>query len=422
MEKTGDGVSNPRISYFSEEDAEQSTPANNFITNFFQSRSNLYFEWLDIRQRGANNNTIQTFFHGKAQNPNADFRDNKILRSPNYLQEQFRKFRLHFRDVDMDLNISSEIQQRCAVKRAPESFTFLEFGFAPGAVTTFILDINWRIRGAGVTLPVDLGGYDVSPYLQSESRFQVVWADLVEEAKNGRKLLSRPDLFSFQSPEFSGFDLIINGITVHRHNHRNVKAELSLAQLYYALTLLRDGGMLLVVLNAKLDFFYLQYLYILFKVFDKCTAVKPVVLFPIRQSFRLFCTGFSKQRLQNWNLTEALREVLTSAKGLAMGDLGRYYDDIYYLGNQFPFTGDNHRLDIAKMISVKWGARIIELMTHVWERQKESIKQVLEGKKWQVCDRGNSCRKRQCVKAHSEDELITVVRDKLKKLDVLKTP
>ena len=66
----------------------------------------------------------------------------------------------------MDLDILSKVRQRCTGKKTPESFSFLEFGCAPGGIATFILDINWRIRGAGVTLPVDLGGYGVSPQLE----------------------------------------------------------------------------------------------------------------------------------------------------------------------------------------------------------------------------------------------------------------
>ena len=420
MEITAINVSNPSILYVSKEEDKHCTPANNFISNFFQSRSHVYREWLDIRQRGENNNTIKTFFDGRAGNSNADFSNCKVLSNPHYLQEQFRKFLLQIRDIDMDVDISSEIRQRCSMKRTPESFSFLEFGCAPGGIATYILDINWRIRGGGITLPVDLGGYGISPQLQNEPRFQIVYADATEEAKNDRDLLKH--FSDFQRPGSAGFDFIINGITIHRKTHSKQRVKVALSQLYYALRLLQDGGMLLVVLNAYLVFFYLQYLYILLNLFDKCKSIKPIAIYPIRKSYWMFCTGFRKHKLENWNLIGALREILTSAKDLELKELEVHFDSIYYLGNIFPVPGDTYKLEISKMISVKWGCQIIELMNPVWKRQMESIKQVLEGKKWLVCQRGKSCTRASCLasKAHSKDELITFVKDRLQKLGALK--
>ena len=420
MELTAINISNPSTLYVSNEEDEQCTPANNFISNFFQSRSHAFREWLDIRLRGANNNTIKTFFDGRAGNSQANFRDCKVLSNPNYVQEQFRKFCLQIRDIDMDVDMSSEIKQRCSMKRTPESFSFLEFGCAPGGIATFILDINWKIHGGGITLPIDLGGYGISPHLQNDPRFQTVYADATEEAKNDRDLLNH--FSDFRHPRFTGFDFIINGITIHRQTHSKQRVEIALSQLYYALKLLQDSGMLLVVLNACLGFFYLQYLYILLNLFDKCKAVKPIAIYPIRKSYWIFCTGFRKHKLQNWDLIRALQEVLTSAKDLELKELEVHFDSIYYLGNIFPVPGDTYKLEIAKMIAVKWGFQIIELMNPVWERQIKSIEQVLEGKKWLVCQRGKSCTRASCLpsKAHSKDELITIVKDRLQKLHALK--
>ena len=401
---------------------KQITVTNDYINNFFRSRSDVYREWLDIRIIGRNNDTIQSFFDGRANNQFAEFNNNEALANPKYLQEQFRKFHVQIRDIDMDLDISSKVRQRCTEKKTPESFSFLEFGCAPGGIATFILDINWRIRGAGVTLPVDLGGYGVSPVLQNDPRFEIIAADLAEEAKKGSRLENCFSIFRY--PEFTGFDLIINGITVHRHTHLQQRVEITLAQLYYALTLLQDGGMLLVVLNAHIGFDSLQFLYMLLNLFDNCKAVKPLSIDPIRKSYWILCTGFKRQKLQSWNLIEVLQEIFTSARGLSPDDLGRHFDNIYYLGNGFPDPGDTYKLEISKMIAVKWGAQIIELMNPVWDRQRESIKQVVEGKKWTVCEWGKNCRRPDCFSnnAHSEDELITIVKDRLEKLGALWKP
>ena len=395
---------------------EQITATDDYIKNFFQSHSDVFREWLDIRVIGRNNNTIQSFFDGRANNQFAKFTNNEALANPKYLQEQFRKFRVQIRDIDMDLDVSSKVSQRCTGKKTPESFSFLEFGCVPGGIATFILDINWRIRGAGVTLPVDLGGYGVSPVLKNDPRFEIISADLTEEAKKGRRLRNCFSICGY--PRFSGFDLIINGITVHRRTHLHQRVGITLAQLYYALTLLQDGGMLLVVLNANIGFHTLQFLYMLLNLFDNCKAVKPIAIYPIRKSYWILCTGFKRQKLQSWNLIEVLQEILTSARGLSPDDLERH---VYYLGNAFPVPGDTYKLEIAKMIAVKWGAQIIELMNPVWDRQRESIKQVVEGKKWTVCEWGKNCRRPDCFSnnAHSEDELITIVKDRLEKLGAL---
>ena len=61
---------------------EQITATNDYINNFFRSRSDVYREWLDIRIIGRNNNTIQSFFYEKSKNLNADFTDKKKLSNP----------------------------------------------------------------------------------------------------------------------------------------------------------------------------------------------------------------------------------------------------------------------------------------------------------------------------------------------------
>ena len=82
-------------------------------------------------------------------------------------------------------------------------------------------------------------------------------------------------------------------------------------------------------------------------------------------------------------MIEVLQEILTSPRGLPPDDLEGHFDNIYYLGNAFPASGDTYKLEIAKMIAVRLGALIIELMNPVWDRQRESIKQVVKGKSGQ---------------------------------------
>ena len=131
-----------------------------------------------------------------------------------------------------------------------------------------------------------------------------------------------------------------------------------------------------MVLNANVGFHNLQFLYILLNLFDNCKTVKPIAIYPIRISYWILCTGFKRQKLQGWNLIEVLQEVLTSARGLSPDDLEWHFDNVYYLGNAFPVSGNTYKLEIAKMIAVKWGGggggRIIGLMNPVWHRQRES--------------------------------------------------
>ena len=56
-------------------------------------------------------------------------------------------------------------------------------------------------------------------------------------------------------------------------------------------------------------------------------------------------------------------------------------------------------------------------MNPVREKQKEAIQQVMKGGKATLCYYKMNCRDRaQCFSPHSEDELIPVVRDRLKQL------
>ena len=131
-----------------------------------------------------------------------------------------------------------------------------------------------------------------------------------------------------------------------------------------------------MVLNANMGFHNLQFLYILLNLFDNRKAVKPIAIYLIRKSYWILCTGFKRQKLQGWNLIEILQEVLT--RRLSPDDLERHFDNVYYLGNAFPVSGNTYKLEIAKMIAVKWGDRIIGLMNPVWHRQRESWKEKSE--------------------------------------------
>ena len=66
---------------------EQITATNDYINNFFRSRSDVYCEWLDIRIIGRNNNTIKSFFDGRANSQIAQFNNNEALANLKYLQE-----------------------------------------------------------------------------------------------------------------------------------------------------------------------------------------------------------------------------------------------------------------------------------------------------------------------------------------------
>ena len=132
-----------------------------------------------------------------------------------------------------------------------QNFTFLEFGFAPGGITKFMLDIDKRISGAGVTLPTAIGGFGIVEELKENSRFEIYEAKLVEEAKaeDGK------DLTRYQHKDLENLNLIINGTTGHSNEYKRSQGiEITSAQMYYTLTSLGDGGMVLVVMNAILTF------------------------------------------------------------------------------------------------------------------------------------------------------------------------
>ena len=243
-------------------------------------------------------------------------------------------------------------------------------------------------------------------------RFEIYEADLVEEAKEE----DGKDSTKYQREGLRELDLIINGITIHNDKYQRSRGtEIALVQMYYTLTSLGDGGMALVVMNAILTFRTLQQLVVLLNLFQSCTAVKPIAIYTIRKSFLVFCKGFQKARLDNWNLTETLRKILTGHRNHSGEKAEEYYKDIYFLGDQYAETHDN--LTIAKSLVDKWGDAIIQMLNPVWERQKEVIQQVMKGRKWMLCDYRVRCRNGvECPSAHSEDELIPIIRDRLKQL------
>ena len=124
---------------------------------------------------------------------------------------------------------------------------------------------------------------------KSLRRIEIYEADLNEEAKaeDGK------DLTIYQHEGLENLNLIINGITGHSNEYkRSQEIEITLAQMYYTLTSLGDGGMVLVVMNAILTFRTLQQLVVLLTLVESCTAVKPTLVYSIRKSFWVFCKGF----------------------------------------------------------------------------------------------------------------------------------
>ena len=93
--------------------------------------------------------------------------------------------------------------------------------------------------------------------------------------------------------------------------------------------------------------------------------------------------------------------------------------NIRFLGDQYSEAQD--KLTIAKSLADKWGGAIIEMLNLVWERQKEAIQQVMKGGKATLCYYKMNCRDRaQCFSAHSDNELIPLVRDRLKQMGEIK--
>ena len=62
---------------------------------------------------------------------------------------------------DYDVCLSSEVKKHFSKSKELQNFTFLEFGFTPRGIAKFMLDIDKRINGAGVTLPTALDGFGI---------------------------------------------------------------------------------------------------------------------------------------------------------------------------------------------------------------------------------------------------------------------
>ena len=130
----------------------------------------------------------------------------------------------------------------------------------------------------------------------------------------------------------------------------------------------------------------------------------------IRKSFWVFCKGFRKEKLNNWNLIDTLQKIFNGRRNLSGEKFDEYCKNICFLGDQYSEAQD--KLTIAKSLADKWGDIIIEMLNPVWERQKKAIQQVMKGGKATLCYYKMNCRDRaQCFSAHSDNELIPLVRD-----------
>ena len=253
---------------------------------FYVKNSEYYTKLIQLRRDGYSNENVAKFFNLKHLNQSKSDRSSR-----KNVVTLFKRFYRYAIDIDICCEYIHWFNNIFGNKYK----YFLDIGYAPGGMSRLILDSNIYIRGIGITLsPLDCGNAIINE-LKYDKRYISHECDITIFAKKiKRKLdflkLCRVDRIC--DKDFSGFGLIICGITCHQdfndNNKQRLDHQILLSELYIAFMTLENGGGLLIRHKIALDLIHQHLLFILLQCFNNQKSGKPLTEFAIRKTFWVY--------------------------------------------------------------------------------------------------------------------------------------
>jgi len=241
------------------------------LNAFYHENSAVFRKWSEVRSAGYTNKYISHFFdrknHSKSQGKRGGAHVGADIRP---IFSQFFKYAI---DIDNGVAYTERAKD---IAIAQGDCWFLDFGFAPGGMADLLLETHPDIKGVGVTLDPALGGNVYLDSLDSHDRFWPYIGDVIDMARDNLDLKAACKL----PDNFTGFDFVIIGITIHQEwegeNMNELKDLLHFAQLFFAIKYLKPGGMVMMRMHMSVRLVDCHFLALMLSMFDldKFTGLK----------------------------------------------------------------------------------------------------------------------------------------------------
>jgi len=268
------------------------------------------------------------------------------------------------------LDIAEEINSAASIFPQQAGQRVLDVCMAPGAFTKYALGKNPRCVVDGITLPVESGGHEVLLGTSDRHNLTISFTDLTlhtiyfppgmsapENSPDRQAFAANPPLPQMTHP----YDLVIcDGQRLRTHKHAECRSwepgRLLFSQLILALTNIRPGGTMLVLLHRVEVWNTVSLLY-RFSQFADINLFKPKSSHSTRSSFYLIATRVRPDSAAPW--VSHLRHCW--ARMTFGGEEGR---GMYVDGAE--------DLEVEDVLKV-FGAQLISLGQEIWETQRDAL-------------------------------------------------
>ncbi|PWW80271.1 hypothetical protein C7212DRAFT_340808 [Tuber magnatum] len=338
-----------------QEDTRSQTRKSNAIKDFLaQNNVKVFHDLCVLRAKGWESNEAERHFN--KQRVTADS-------SANNKKTQHAFFR-RMLEIAEEINHVTDIFPPQAGQRV------LDVCMAPGAFTEFALRKNPRCIVDGITLPAESGGHEVLVRTSGGRNLTISFTDLTlhtiylppgmhapEHFPDHHAFATNPPLPQLSPP----YDLVIcDGQRLRTHEQAELRSwepgRLLLSQLILALTNIRPGGTMLVLLHRVEQWNTVSLLY-RFSQFADINLFKPKSAHATRSSFYLIATTVRPDRAAPW--VSHLRHCW--ARMTFGGEEGR----------GTPLDGAED-LEVDDVLGV-FGSRLISLGYGIWETQRDAL-------------------------------------------------
>ncbi|KAJ3345579.1 hypothetical protein HDU91_007302 [Kappamyces sp. JEL0680] len=288
----------------------------------------------------------------------------------------FNRFLSYAADIDNGLSYVEDARQ---LADAGE-FSFLDIGFAPGGMTSLLLDVHPNCKGIGVNLDPSLGGNVYPAEIESPHRFQVLNSDVIELARDP----ALDFLAKFPSLGIQKFDLVIVGITTSGSSQKQemvqggvdeleLKNLLHFSQLLLAFRFLKPGGRILMRMHLGLRIVDVHILCLLLQSFDgPARMTKPLTEFAMRKTCWLFTSGFRPDE-----------DAVSRLTSLVQPDQPAPYASIAPASEQLhnPILMRESQDELLE----KFGLEMVRLLEPLWQTQFRVLDAIMNGLNEKVC-------------------------------------
>ena len=285
--------------------------------------------------------------------------------------ELFERFVRYALDIDIGTDFVNHARQ---TSQNHNEYSFIDIGFAPGGMSSLLLDLIPNTKGVGINLDPSLGGNVYPPKFDTHDRFKVIMEDIIEIARN--------DSYEFGTK----FDLVIVGITTSGSSQKSagdideleLKNLLHFSQLLVAFRNLKEEGSILIRMHLSLRLVDAHLLAFLLENFDPSSfkMTKPLTEFAMRKTFWIHASGYRHSN-----------EAIVRLESLIEQNLAPYASQAPHSEQLNNASLMKENLDLLLQI---YGKQMVNILEPMWASQSFVIEAIDSGLNERVC---YSCKK-----------------------------